>query len=214
MKPLLMFAAGVLTGGACTAAYFKVNYIKISVHEKEIKDMTRYNEKRMSAFARRSRVRHNPVPYTSQQGPDIQDDNQKYEKPEYVEYDKRFKQAEQDAPEATDGDNYQENYSQGEAVRKDRESAKAKGPKLIKAEDFGSESYLDAVTLLYYVDDGVLTSEDEEVYEDLDEVEDMLGDALRKFGFDQNDEPTIYVRNYDRACDYEIIKVFSSYNDT
>ena len=46
-----------------------------------------------------------------------------------------------------------------------------------------------------------------------DNPEYIIGDALTKYGFQNNSEQRIYVRNDTFDTDYEIIKVFSSYAD-
>ncbi len=81
---------------------------------------------------------------------------------------------------------------------------KAKAPKIIRADDFGEMPYLDKVELYYYREDGVLATENDEVIHDIQEV---VGDCLRKYGFADNDESTLYVRNLRRGTDYEIIKI-------
>jgi hypothetical protein len=221
LKQIIIFAAGLLTGGGSAVLYFKKTHIKTDIHEKEIDDMRRYYEKKSGEIRPRRTVSED-VLKNKQSGPDIQVEPLKYVKPEVVDYDKKFVKNKKDVKEdpaesehPTENDEYEEDYSLGLAAKKEREAAlaKDKGPKIIKASEFGSESYLDTITLLYYMEDDILTNEDEEVYEDLDEVEAMLGDTLHKYGFDHNQESSIYVRNVKRGEDYEIIKVFSSFND-
>lgn len=217
MIRLAIFAAGLLVGGGSAVVYFKHNYIKNDLHEKEIEEMRVYyegNTKPRRRITKSDLTKH-------QEGPIVEEESVKYEKPPVTPYHEKFKVQEEAADDVADTEHpaevdppdaeYEEEYAQGLIINSER--SKDKGPKLIKASDFGSESYLDTATLLYYVEDGVLTNEDEEVYEDFDEVEGMLGECLHKFGFDTNDEPSIYVRNMDRGCDYEIVKVFSSFND-
>lgn len=89
-------------------------------------------------------------------------------------------------------------------------------PRLIKASDYGMDNY-STKTLYYYTVDDALIPE-ESTYEDIidtDEVKDMLGNALVKYGFtDPNSqEKEIYVRNYNRGCDYRIIKVVGSLSE-
>jgi len=84
-------------------------------------------------------------------------------------------------------------------------------PKLIKAEDYGEFAGNDKIELFYYIEDGVLTNEeDEPVYD----VQAVVGDCLTKFGFNENDEDIIFVRNMKMGADFEIKKMFSSYVDT
>ena len=97
-------------------------------------------------------------------------------------------------------------------MTKDREMAG--DPYYIKAVDYMSEPYMEGMTLTYYQDNDVLTIADdvnEEVLEDFDEVEAMLGTVLTDYGFKQDDTPVIYIRNPKRNMDYEVIKVFDRY---
>lgn len=96
------------------------------------------------------------------------------------------------------------NYLDG---KRDSETPRRE-PRLIKYEDFGELPYYDKITLLYYMDDEVVTTEDDEI---IPNPEELLGDALTKFGFNKNDERVIFVRNEKRNTDYEIDKVFAAY---
>lgn len=88
---------------------------------------------------------------------------------------------------------------------------KDKAPKIISVEAVGDlDSYIDHETLFFYKDDGILTTEDNE------EIHDpgyYIGDALTKYGFDENDEEIIHVMNYALDTHYEIQKVFEAYGD-
>ena len=84
-------------------------------------------------------------------------------------------------------------------------------PKIIRASEFDEYEFHDKVTLYYHTEDGVLSTEDGEI---VDDVEAYIGDALTKFGYaDNDDEEVIYVRNINRGTDYEVAKVFGSYED-
>lgn len=84
------------------------------------------------------------------------------------------------------------------------------GPKIIKASEYGEDPKLDCKQLIYYTDDETLATEEDEI---VDDVSGLIGDALTKYGFINNDEEdSIYVRNERRGADYEIIKVHGSYN--
>lgn len=87
-----------------------------------------------------------------------------------------------------------------------------KKPKLIIREEFYSPEYEhhNKSTLYYYKEDEILATEDDEI---IREPEKYIGDALDKFGFRNNDEEVIYVRNFDWECDYEIDKLEGAYTD-
>jgi hypothetical protein len=83
-------------------------------------------------------------------------------------------------------------------------------PKLISAEEFSENNLMDKETLYFYFGDGVLTTADDEI---VDDPENLVGDALTKYGFNTNDEKVIYVRNVRIDTDFEIQKVDSLYSD-
>jgi hypothetical protein len=90
----------------------------------------------------------------------------------------------------------------------DKESNKK--PKLIKGEEYGEIFTYTQNTLYFYRDDGVLATDDDEIIEDPEEI---LGDALDKYGFRDNTEPAIYVRNYKLETDFEVLKMNDSYKN-
>lgn len=84
------------------------------------------------------------------------------------------------------------------------------GPKIIKASEYGEDPKLDCKQLIYYTDDETLATEEDEI---VDDISGLIGDALTKYGFiNNNEEDSIYVRNECRGTDYEIIKVHGSYS--
>lgn len=102
------------------------------------------------------------------------------------------------------------NYIHGYDVSCEHERNRGDKPKLIKYEEYGEDHSLTQATLLYYVDNDILTTEDDE---EVDDPNLLVGNCLEKFGFKTNDdENSIFVRNYKLGFDYEIIKVFESYS--
>lgn len=92
----------------------------------------------------------------------------------------------------------------------EKEKKMGPGPKIIKASEYGEDPKLDCKQLIYYTDDETLATEEDEI---VDDVSGLIGDALTKYGFINNDgEDSIYVRNERRGTDYEIIKVHGSYS--
>lgn len=138
-----------------------------------------------------------PIDYTTFYRPEDDTDPAEYEHPR------------------DDDEETQKEY-QGEVLTKEHQQAKHREPRIIKHTDFGSEPHYTTQTLLYYTEDDILTlgeDQSEEEVADFDEIESMIGDALTKYGFVDNDEDHIYVRNDQRCCDYEIVKVFGSFYD-
>ena len=114
-----------------------------------------------------------------------------------------------------DDEETQKEY-QGSVLTEEHQQAKHREPRIIKHTDFGSEPHYTTQTLIYYTEDDILTlgeDQSEEEVADFDEIESMIGDALTKYGFVDNDEERIYVRNDQRCYDYEIVKVFGSFYD-
>ena len=87
---------------------------------------------------------------------------------------------------------------------------KNRAPRIISAETadgFGPE--WDQQTLLFYMYNDALTTEDD----DLIEVPyDLVGDCLNKYGFTDNDEMVIYVQNFALTTVYEVQKVMAAFN--
>lgn len=86
-----------------------------------------------------------------------------------------------------------------------------KAPRIISAEKLGElDGAYEDKTLLFYMYDETLVTEEEDVVED---PERLIGDALTKYGFCSNDESVIYVQNFEQTTVYEIQKVWASYGD-
>jgi hypothetical protein len=81
-------------------------------------------------------------------------------------------------------------------------------PYVIAPHEFMTKDGYDGITLTYY-SDGVLADENDEVLED---VEDIIGiDSLHCFG--EYEEDSVYVRNDEKLCDYEILLDNRNYSD-
>lgn len=91
-----------------------------------------------------------------------------------------------------------------------------RNPKIITEDRFGTMGYSTRV-LYYYTEDDDLVPEGENFGEaiDADEVKDMIGNALIKYGFadEGNLEREIFVRNENRKTDYRIIKIYGSLSE-
>ena len=85
------------------------------------------------------------------------------------------------------------------------------GPKIISMDAFEDERRdFDKVQLYYYTDDDILADENEDI---IDDVERVVGDALDKYDFRNNDDMYVCVRNINYSTDYIIGKVLGSYYD-
>lgn len=103
----------------------------------------------------------------------------------------------------------EETYISANDLNTQHEVSRGDKPKLIKYEDYGEDHTLETATLLYYVDNDILTTEDEE---EIPDPRMLVGNCLDKFGFRDSDENSIFVRNSRLGFDYEIVKVYDSYS--
>lgn len=78
-------------------------------------------------------------------------------------------------------------------------------PRIVKESDVDNCPEGWDVEALYLYRDGTLTDEDDNVF-DSDDISNMLGDCLDKYGFRDSDEKLIYVQNFKLHTFYEITK--------
>lgn len=79
---------------------------------------------------------------------------------------------------------------------------------IISPESFGEFANYEQVSLKYYADN-VLTDENNEIIENVD---DIIGiDSLNHFG--EYEDDSVFVRNIELKCDYEILKCNAPYSD-
>ena len=150
-----------------------------------------------------------------------------YKKPEYHDYTVHYEAgtanpiptidpAEYESPseDLSSDENLEERArSIGEMYNDIHQKERNKPPRVISAAEHGTrehEGYL-SVELLYYTGNDTLVLSDPEGDEETlirsDELDDLVGNTLTKFGFKTNDENVTYVRNYQRMWDMEITKV-------
>ena len=109
---------------------------------------------------------------------------------------------EEDRDEQLDFEDYQLNGEHKKA------KAEGRAPYLIDKADYELTcANYEKATLLYYISDDILCDDSgEEISRG-----DVIGSLIRESGFDNNDEDTLYVRNDILMCDYEVTKVYISY---
>ena len=89
-----------------------------------------------------------------------------------------------------------------------------KAPRIIKAADYDSYPEYRKLTVFYFVGDGIIADEDDETeLEKLGTYNDLVGKCLEKYGFTDNDETVIFVRNEQIMADFEIMKNFGTFAD-
>ena len=83
-------------------------------------------------------------------------------------------------------------------------------PYLIRPEEYGEIHEYETLSLNYYAD-GVLTDELNNIIEDVESM--VPADFASHFGDFEDDSDTVYVRNDERQCDYEILRDNGTFAD-
>lgn len=84
-----------------------------------------------------------------------------------------------------------------------------KAPYVISIDDFhNTKNYFDKINLTYYSGDGVLVDDKEEL---VDDIQNLVGDNLDKFGAQSEDPDVVFVRNEKMTSDFEITREKGSY---
>lgn len=207
---LLIFAAGAVVGGVTSGLFLKKKYEKKA--DEEISQMRQYYDgKEKEEPAAEESTEENDIPSYESEHIESPEDKEKHKNPvpaQPVDYTSCYNYEEMEHPEDDIVDN-------GASITNSYQESSKNPPKLIKMSEFGEEPNYETATLLYYMDNGVLTTESDEVIgaKDLDEISSIVGDVLKKYRFDTNNWDRIYVRNFARACDYEIVKVFGAFEE-
>ena len=84
-------------------------------------------------------------------------------------------------------------------------------PEVIAPDEFGVGMREDGWThvSLTYFDDGTLTDDN---FEEVDDVDEKIGNDFASH-FGEYDDDVVYIRNYERRCDYEIVRDERNYDD-
>lgn len=91
----------------------------------------------------------------------------------------------------------------------DKEGEPVDEPYVISPNDFGELDGYETISLTYYAN-GVLTDDQDNIIDNVDEVIGM--EALSHFG--EYEDDSVFVRNDERKCDYEILLDYRSYEDS
>lgn len=142
------------------------------------------------------KTRHTDYAGYSRTSEEIAEALKQYEHPE-----------EDDAYEEPDSEEARELF-ETEQLNEARKNAP--DPKIIKMEDYGEGDDIEESVLFYYSGDDTLVTEDDEI---VDDPYALIGDALVKYDFKHSRETSIFVRNFKRGVDYEIIKYDGTYSD-
>lgn len=223
IKEIIIFLAGGAVGGILTALYLDKKYQKRT--EEEVASMKEYVERVSEREAALEKAKdYKEVNDTDgdelTKGPtkiSMAKDGESY-KPgllagtSNVDYTKFYNRDPADGEYPTEEDIKEEEYRKAEMVN---ERLSRSGSEIIELAEMDDYPEYDKVILYYYVYNNIMVygepeNEEESVIEDEDEI---LGECWAKSGFAAVDDPrdTLCIRNYDRATDYEIQKVFSTF---
>lgn len=93
--------------------------------------------------------------------------------------------------------------------KKDTEVSDVERPYIISPDEFGEYHGYDTLSLTLYAD-GVLTDDQDEIIDDIDEI--VGKDSLNHFG--EYEDDSVFVRNDRLKCDYEILLDSATYEGT
>lgn len=183
LKGAVIFVAGVGFGASASYVYFKKQYDERKAELDELRE--HYNNK-------------------MQQETDVKVAKEIIEKEGYTSFSKIDEEGVRDMARRIEA-------VQAEALATERPSEDyPEEPIQITEEDYQErELYFDKLEMDYYLGDGALVDENDELVE----VEDVLGyDILEEFINDES-EDTIYLRNAARSSDYMVRKVSGSFSE-
>lgn len=188
LKNLLIFVTGASIGSVVTWKLIKTKYEQLAQEEIDSVKEAYYGEKRK----------------------EIVDTREAYKKGAR----EAFKQGKEDAEKYSSlikENGYSTNYSELSKKKEEKEVEDVEKPYVIPPEEFSMYEDYDTISLTYYITDGVVTDDEDEIMEEED-VDAAIGlDALNHFGEFEDD--SVYVRNDKRKCDYEILLDNGKYSD-
>lgn len=233
---VIIFVLGAAAGGVAaffgTQKYMEKKYSRISQENKELKEYLDFLRSRDEA----ENLSEN-LGYVAKDGENDQNESVKTvknckndasegEKTKKTDYTRYYKEAKREE-NAVKMENYEEFMAENEHPEDDEpdpnedyELKKAvellndtkKKPVIINSDEFDQYPYHDKVSLLWYTEDKILATENNE---ELDDPIAYLGEVFEKSGFtrEDNEDDVIYIRNFSRGTDYEIGKVYGSMYD-
>lgn len=175
LSNILMFAAGAALGVSATWKYFENKYKRIS--DEEIESMREYylSKKQKYEQAQDSDEETRKKAEESHKKPDIREYAAKLQSMDYVNY--------------TNGD---------KTVEKEEKDVEA--PYVIRPEEYGELHEYETIELTHYAD-GILADDMDEVVDDADDI--VGPDYPDHFG--EYEDDSVFVRNDERKCDYQIL---------
>lgn len=182
---LLTFVLGAAGGSFITWRYLKNTYEELT--QEEINSVKATYEKLKDKVSEEKQEQK----IAECRSNDISEKPSK--KPDIVEYSKLVRKA-----------GYK-NYS--DTISKDIEEEKEMRPYVISPDEYGENEEYERISLTYY-SNNILTDENDDIIEDVDETVGI--DSLTHFG--EYEDDSVFVRNDARRCDYEILLDQSPYD--
>ena len=185
LSKVFIFAAGAAIGSVVTWKLLKTKYEQLA--QEEIESVIEVFSNRQS---------DDDTEHAVEDEPDTEVTTKEIkEKPDLREY--AAKLAEK---------NYT-NYADVSTVQ-EKEEKKVDGPYVITPDEFGERDEYETTSLTYYAD-GVLTDDADEIIDNVDEI--VGEDSLKHFG--EYEDDSVFVRNDNMKCDYEILLDTRRYAD-
>lgn len=120
---------------------------------------------------------------------------------------------------ASDGEamkNFQNEYGYKPSFKKPDNLPKVQDdrprPYIVTPDEYGDQDGYELIELIYYRDHILVTSVDNEIVEDVD---DIVGfESFNHFGENKDYPDQIYIRNDEHQCDYEIVRDSRTYEES
>ena len=199
-KDAVIFASGIALGGLGSTFYFKKKY------EKHCREYEEKNDREYEDLRKRLEMEkeYSSESFEKSQGENRAETSEVY-RIDYTQFSKNpddIKDVIQRAEEKL--------ASEEAPMEEDTKAPRLRGPRVIKASEYGNDRTLEMKELYYYTGNSVLTDEEDELIS-ADRAEILLGDGLYKYNFIDNDDPFICVRNERHGCDFKVTKINARY---
>lgn len=217
LKGVIIFTSGVAAGGLAATLFWREKYRQ--KYSKEADDKVAS----MLEYVNRLREEDKEGGLSSQKKYTAQSDLRdvdrsngpsRREERVRVNYSEIYSQKHK-AEEKLAGNEYPREESGDERIERETKmkDETKESPQIISATNYDTQyTWFDKATLLYYVEDDVLATDD--FNDSVDDVEMLVGNTLEESGFKENEEDELFVRNFSRGTDYAVIKVYGAYADS
>lgn len=187
MIKLFIFTAGAAIGSAVTWSVLKTKYEQIA--NEEIESVKQYYKTKEVEEQLAKEIEEGVKNIANKSDEDLE----REAKEAYESYAKRYSSGQDERP--------------GQKVEK-KEEENVEKPYVISPEEFDEIDEYEAISLTLYAD-GVLADDQGNI---IDDVEETVGkDSLNHFG--EYEDDSVFVRNDERRCDYEILADALTYDE-